>query len=89
MAECPCTLWNAGTTPAVTDSGDANAAELGVRFSADSNGTITGLRFFKSAANTGTHTASLWSNAGTLLASATFSGETASGWQQVNFPTPV
>ncbi|MFD0737579.1 DUF4082 domain-containing protein, partial [Planotetraspora mira] len=26
---------------------------------------------------------------GQLLASATFTGETASGWQQVNFSTPV
>ena len=26
---------------------------------------------------------------GTLLASATFAGETASGWQQVSFPSPV
>ena len=26
---------------------------------------------------------------GTLLASATFTNETASGWQQVNFSTPV
>ena len=26
---------------------------------------------------------------GTLLASATFSNETASGWQQVNFSSPV
>ena len=28
-------------------------------------------------------------SSGTLLASATFTGETASGWQQVNFSTPV
>ena len=31
----------------------------------------------------------LWSSTGTLLASATFTGETGSGWQQVNFATPV
>ena len=39
--------------------------------------------------NTGTHVADLWSSTGTLLATATFSNETASGWQQVNFSTPV
>src|SRR6185437_12367204 len=43
----------------------------------------------KSTANTGTHVANLWSSSGTLLATATFTNETASGWQQVNFPTPV
>ncbi|MGZ4602975.1 MAG: DUF4082 domain-containing protein, partial [Kineosporiaceae bacterium] len=31
----------------------------------------------------------LWSASGTKLASATFTGETASGWQQVLFATPV
>jgi hypothetical protein len=31
----------------------------------------------------------LWSSTGTLLTTATFSNETAGGWQQVNFSTPV
>ncbi len=31
----------------------------------------------------------LWTASGALLASATFTNETASGWQQVNFSTPV
>src|SRR5262249_48063188 len=30
-----------------------------------------------------------WSSTGTLLAQATFAGETASGWQQVTFASPV
>ena len=30
-----------------------------------------------------------WTSTGTLLATATFTGETASGWQQVNFASPV
>ena len=32
---------------------------------------------------------SLWTAAGQLLATATFTNETASGWQQVNFSTEV
>ena len=52
-------------------------------------GFITGARFYKAALNTGTHVAALWTNTGTLLAIATFSGESASGWQQVSFPTPI
>ena len=32
---------------------------------------------------------SLWTASGTLLASATFTNETASGWQQVVFSSPV
>ena len=52
-------------------------------------GQVTGVRFYKGSLNTGTHVGSLWSNTGTQLASATFTGETASGWQQVSFAAPV
>jgi len=58
-------------------------------FRSDANGHIAGIRFYKASTNTGTHVANLWTSTGTLLASATFTGETASGWQQVNFSTPV
>jgi hypothetical protein len=53
------------------------------------SGFVTGVRFYKLSVNTGSHTGSLWSNAGALLATATFSAESASGWQQVNFSSPV
>ena len=76
-------------TPATTDSGDPSSVELGVKFTADSNGIATGIRFYKAATNTGTHIGSLWTASGTLLASATFTNETASGWQQVNFSSPI
>ena len=68
---------------------DPNPVELGFKFQASSPGDVTGLRFYKGPSNVGTHTANLWSGTGTLLATATFSNETASGWQQVNFATPV
>ncbi len=45
------------------------------------NGTVTGIRFYKAAANTGTHVGSLWERSGKLLAQGTFTNETASGWQ--------
>ena len=60
-----------------------------MKFRSDIAGSITGIRFYKATANTGTHLGHLWSSTGTLLASATFTGESASGWQQVNFATPV
>src|SRR5262249_43319428 len=50
---------------------------------------ITGLRFYKGATNTGTHVGNLWSSTGQLLATATFTNESSTGWQQVNFSTPV
>ncbi len=76
---CPCTIWNASATPAQIATNDTSAVELGVRFRADANGLIAGVRFYKAAANTGTHVGSLWSNSGTLLATATFTGETRVG----------
>lgn len=75
--------------PAVVDAGKDIPIELGVSFKSDVAGYITGIRFYKSSANTGTHVGNLWSSTGTLLASATFTNETASGWQQVNFLNPV
>jgi hypothetical protein len=50
---------------------------------------ITGVRFYKSDANSGPHTGSLWTAEGVRLAMATFVGETSSGWQEVTFVTPV
>ena len=88
-AACPCTIWPAQTVPSVASDTDTGAVNLGVKFTSDSAGSITGLRFYKGAANTGTHVGTLWSASGAVLAQATFTGETASGWQQVNFATPV
>jgi hypothetical protein len=53
------------------------------------SGQVTGIRFYKASANTGTHVGSLWTAGGTLLARATFTGESGSGWQSVTFSTPV
>jgi len=75
--------------PSVANQPDSNAVELGVKFRADVSGTVSDVRFYKGPANTGTHVGSLWTGSGQLLARATFSDETASGWQQVNFATPV
>src|SRR5262249_14317069 len=86
---CPCSVWSPSTLPSTPDSGDPAAIEVGVRFRSDVNGFISGIRFYKSAANTGAHVGNLWKTDGTLLSSATFANETASGWQQVSFPTPV
>jgi hypothetical protein len=77
------------TAPAVADAGDPSSLEVGVKFTASVTGQVTGVRFYKAAANTGTHIGSLWSSTGTLLASATFTNETASGWQFVKFSSPV
>ncbi|WP_179956692.1 DUF4082 domain-containing protein [Amycolatopsis anabasis] len=86
---CPCSLFSAATVPTVTSADDAGNYELGVRFTTSANGSVTGVKFYKGAGNTGTHTGSLWTAGGQLLATGTFTGETATGWQTLTFATPV
>jgi hypothetical protein len=86
---CPCGLFDDTTTPSLLDSGDTSAVTLGMRFSASSNGTVTGVRFYKGAGNTGPHTGALWTASGTLLAEGTFKDESTAGWQTLTFAAPV
>ncbi|GAA2903755.1 hypothetical protein GCM10010517_69770 [Streptosporangium fragile] len=85
----PQSLWDDAAVPAVPSSPDPQAVTLGVKFRATQNGLIKGIRFYKGTQNTGPHTGSLWTSNGQLLATVTFTDETASGWQQATFPTPV
>ena len=82
-------LFNTEDTPATVTANDPNSVELGVEFQASTTGTITGIRFYKGPQNTGPHIGNLWSATGTFLASATFTNETASGWQEVDLSKPV
>ncbi|TDD70140.1 DUF4082 domain-containing protein [Actinomadura rubrisoli] len=86
---CPCTLFASDAVPGTPSSGDGGAVEVGVKFSSDQNGWISGVRFYKGAGNTGTHSGSLWKEDGTRLATGTFGNETASGWQTMTFSAPV
>jgi Domain of unknown function (DUF4082)/Fibronectin type III domain/Mo-co oxidoreductase dimerisation domain len=88
---CPCSLWGNNVAPPSgdADSLDGAAITVGVKFKSDTFGQVSGIRFYKAAANTGTHIGSLWSSSGQLLASATFTNESGSGWQTVTFSSPV
>ena len=56
-----------------------------MKFVASEAGWIAGLEYYRGTGDLGTHTGSLWSSTGQLLATATFAAETASGWQTVYF----
>jgi hypothetical protein len=86
---CPCSIWDASATPGTLTDNDPNAVELGVKFRSDVSGNITGIRFYKGPSNKGTHVGSLWSRTGTLLGRVTFTGETATGWQEATFTRPI
>ena len=85
----PYSSWGSSSAPAVDTDSDSSASELGIKLSTDVAGTINSVRFYKGPDNTGTHIGDLWTSTGTFLATATFTGETAAGWHQVNFSTPV
>jgi len=87
--QCPCTIWPDAPPPGALDAADTTATQLGVKFQAASDGTISGIRFYKEPDNTGTHTGSLWTSTGSLLATGTFSSESTQGWQELDFATPV
>ncbi|GGF48072.1 hypothetical protein GCM10011321_43070 [Youhaiella tibetensis] len=82
-------LFSLETAPTGTPQNDSAGVELGVKFTVAADGTITGLRYYKSAQDTGTHTGSLWTSTGVLLATATFTNETESGWQTVTFANAI
>jgi O-glycosyl hydrolase len=95
-ASAPVSLFSSNAAPPanlqnVNDPAIANhgGVELGLKFRSDVSGTVTAIRFWKGTLDTGPHTGELWSDAGQLLATATFTNETASGWQQVTLSQPV
>jgi methionine-rich copper-binding protein CopC len=88
-SQCPCSLWSSTTQPSIASTGDTSAVNLGVEFTPSVNGWITGIRFYKGSSNTGTHIGALWTTGGSLLGQVTFTNESASGWQQANFSSPI
>ena len=82
-------IWANSFTP-TENATSSGAYELGLKFTSSESGDVTGVRFYKiSSMNGYTQVGHLWSSTGALLATATFTNETASGWQQVNFSSPV
>ena len=88
----PESIWGTSYSPKVNSDYDGSRGqtfELGVQFESNVSGVVTGVLFYKQRGMSGTNVGHLWSSNGTLLASATFSNETGSGWQHVSFSNPV
>ena len=86
---CPCGLWDDTAVPATVTVNDPASVEVGMTFSVEVAGQVTGMRFYKGPGNTGTHVGTVWTNAGAALAQATFTNESSSGWQSVTFAQPL
>lgn len=88
QVSCPCSVFGS-SVPAVPAADDGGATELGLRFTPDVDGFVSGVRFYKGPGNDGIHVGTLWSSTGQQLARVTFADETASGWQSAKFAVPV
>ena len=96
-AACPCRLFSQWKEPAVSnlDTRDARPEpgpwtyELGVKVLVQQATQLSAIRFWKSSLETGTHIGRVWTAAGLQLAQVTFTNETASGWQEQRFATPL
>ncbi|GAA1034375.1 hypothetical protein GCM10009557_38880 [Virgisporangium ochraceum] len=84
----PSTLFGQ-RVPAHPATDDSGAVTLGVKVVPQTDGTITGVRFYKGTGNGGTHTGQVWSADGQLLRTGTFTDESASGWQTLQFSQPL
>ena len=58
-----------------------------MKFTTAAFGNVTGMRFYKASANTGTHVGSLWNSVRPAPGPGDLRRETASGWQTVDFST--
>ena len=73
-------------TPTPTTAGDRGRRPVPRRRQRIHLGPCASTRRRRTPART---SANLWTESGQLLGTATFANETASGWQQVDFPTPI
>ncbi|MFJ6653867.1 DUF4082 domain-containing protein [Microbacterium sp. NPDC091313] len=87
--QCPCSLYTPLQTPPISSDADSASVTVGTRFTVSQAGVITGIRFYKGRTNTGTHVGTVWDASGTALGSATFTDETASGWQTATLAQPI
>lgn len=78
-----------GLSPVSGKLTDNAAYELGMEFRSTAPGAITHIRYWRAPSETGTHIGRIWSLGGAVLASVTFTGETASGWQQQALAVPL
>ncbi len=93
---CPCSIWGDQDAPASTGlptvdgrPGGFHDYELGTKLRVTEPTELVALRYWRDASETGAHVGRVWNGSGTQIASATFTGETASGWQRQRLAGPV
>jgi hypothetical protein len=78
-----------GTYVMPTVSAIDNTQEWGAWFYCTASANILALMYWKQTGQTGTQIGNLWDANGNLLATVTFTNQTASGWQTQYLSTPI
>jgi hypothetical protein len=55
----------------------------------DSPTQLTALRYYRASSESGTHTARVWTAAGSLIGSTTFQSDAGPGWKEQALATPI
>lgn len=76
-------------TPSMLNATDGKPYALGMAFKSSIAGKITAIRFYKSSNELMKHTGHIYNASGSVLATVTFSSESASGWQVQNLSIPL
>jgi len=82
-------LFESSVTPATAAVTSTGAANVGVKFTTTTSGTITGLQFYRSSQQKRSYSGSLWDASGRLIGRTTFQASSTTGWQTANFSRPV
>jgi len=75
--------------PEISADADSVAVELGVAFSPDSDGEVTGLQYYQGPRTSDVTSASLWTDEGGLLATEQFPTTSQEGWRTVALTEPI
>ena len=94
---CPCRLfagapafdWTGVDTRNWRSGAGPWSLELGVKIEVTQSARLEAVRYWRDSAETGAHTARVWTAGGTLLASVPFTGESGSGWQEQQLAAPL
>ena len=82
-------LFSPSSVPTSLSDPDNVQVNLGVRFAASATARSLASNTIKAPTIPAPIPDTLWSSTGTLLATATFTNETSSGWQTVTFSNPI
>ena len=83
------TLNNIFTTQVPDGEYSDGPYELGLKFTTSQIAIVKKVSYYRMSGESGSHIGHVWNNDGTLLANATFSNETATGWQIADLDNPI